>query len=134
MSLIFSAWLLWCALQVLLLLLAPLFASMLGMGACTNGLWISIPASVREKLTEEELLAVIAHEHGHRVHGHVFENLALACLFIRRNPKRAWQQELEADDYAADMGHAKGLALALSKLSRSNSGLVRIKRLLDRTL
>lgn len=134
LELILSTWLLWVALQVLLLLVGPLFAPMLGLGACTNGIWITIPGHVREILTPEELEAVIAHERGHRYRLHALENLVLACFFIRRSPERAWQQELEADDHAADMGHAKALASALRKLSRHPNDNERAWRLLERTL
>jgi hypothetical protein len=134
LALILSAWLLWVALQVLLLLVGPLFAPMLGLGACTNGIWITIPGHVREILTPEELEAVIAHERGHRYRLHALENLVLACFFIRRSPARAWEQELQADEYAADMGHAKALASALRKLSCNSQDLLRARMLLERTL
>lgn len=129
LSLLLSTWLLWVALQVLLLLLAPL----LGSGARTNGLWIVVPAAVRERLTPEELAAVIAHEQGHRARLHAFENLARACCFVPRSARRAAVQELEADDWAADRGHSGPLASALIKLSRSEFDLRRAARLLGLT-
>lgn len=129
LSLLLSSWLLWVALQVLLLLLAPL----LGSGARTNGLWIVIPAVVREKLTPEELAAVIAHEQGHRARLHALENLARACVFLPRSARRAVVQELEADEWAAERGHAGALASAILKLGRSEFDLRRAARLLGLT-
>lgn len=129
-QLIASAWLLWCALQVLRLLAAPLAAPLLTRGAVTNGLWIVVHQHVREKLTADELAAVIAHENGHRHHLHAFENLALACCFVRRSPLRAHQQELEADDWAAQRGHGRALASAILKLSRAPLDRVRADRLI----
>ncbi len=121
-------WLAWCALQVLLLLVVPPIAHAFGFAA-TNGLWIVIPDDVRTKLTEEELAAVLAHERGHIHHLHAIENLALTCCFIGRSPKRAHQQELEADDYAAEEGHADALASAIRKLGTSHLSELRARRL-----
>lgn len=126
LSLLLSSWLLWVAIQVLLLLLAPL----LGSGARTNGLWIVIPAAVSEQLSPEELAAVIAHERGHRVRLHAFENLARACCFVPRSARRAAAQELEADDWAAARGHAGALASAILKLGCSEFDMRRAARLL----
>ncbi|NBW08311.1 MAG: hypothetical protein EBR82_09815 [Caulobacteraceae bacterium] len=122
------AWACWCGLQVLLLLVGPPIARAFGFAA-TNGLWIVIPDDVRAKLTEEELAAVLAHERGHVYHLHALENLALACIFVSRSPKRAHQQELEADDYAAEEGHADALASAIRKLGASRLGELRARRL-----
>lgn len=122
------AWAAWCALQVVLMLIVPPIAHAFGFAA-TNGLWIVIPDDVRAKLTEDELAAVLAHERGHIHHLHVIENLVLACCFVGRSPKRAHQQELEADDYAAAQGHGPALARAISKLGRSHVDQVRARRL-----
>lgn len=129
LNLLLSSWLLWVALQILLLLLAPL----LGSGARTNGLWIVVPDAVREKLTPEEQAAVIAHEQGHRARLHALENLARACIFVPRSPRRAAMQELEADDWAADRGHSGALASAILKMGRSEFDMRRAARLLGLT-
>ena len=127
-SLVLYAWGAWCALQVLLLLVVPPVAQAFGFAA-TNGLTIVIPDSVRSQLTPEELAAVLAHERGHIHHLHAIENLVLACIFLSRTPKRAHQQELEADDYAAQLGHAAALASAISKLSQHPLDQLRARRL-----
>ncbi len=126
LSLLLSTWLLWVALQILLLLVAPL----LGGGARTNGLWIVIPDSVRARLTADEVAAVIAHEQGHRARMHGIENLARACFFIGWPAKRAAQQELEADDWAAARGHKDALARAILKMGHTEFDLRRAARLL----
>lgn len=122
------AWAAWCLLQVSLLLIVPPIAHAFGFAA-TNGIWIVIPPDVRARLTDEEIAAVHAHERGHVHHLHAIENLALACVFLRRSPKRAHQQELEADDYAAEEGLADALASAIEKLSQHPRDLLRVKRL-----
>ncbi len=127
-TLVLCVWGVWCLLQVALLLVVPPVAQAFGF-AVTNGLWIVIPDDVRAKLTEEELAAVLAHERGHIHHLHAIENLVLACCFVGRSPKRAHQQELEADDYAAQLGHAAALASAISKLSQHPLDQLRARRL-----
>lgn len=127
LSFLFTAWLAWVSLQILLLLLAPL----LGKGAYTNGLVIIIPATVRAKLTADELAAVRAHEAGHRARLHAFENLTRSCFFVGRSARRAAQQELEADDWAAARGHAIALASAILRLSRAQFDRARAARLLE---
>lgn len=125
MNVILSTWLLWVALQILLLLLAGL----VGGGVRTNGLWIRIPDDVRGRLTADELAAVVAHEHGHRARLHAFKNLARRCCFIPWSAERAAQQELEADDWAAARGHAAALASAIRKLSNGRVAVWRARRL-----
>jgi len=127
-SLVLYAWGAWCLLQVTMLLVMPPIAHAFGFAA-TNGLTIVIPDSVRAQLTSEELAAVLAHERGHIHHLHAIENLVLACCFVGRSTKRAHVQELEADDYAAQLGHAAALAIAISKLSQHPLDQLRARRL-----
>lgn len=122
-----GAWLGWAALCLLALLCAPLLAP--SYTATTNGLFVSVPSGVRSKLTDDELLAIVAHEKGHRALLHVQENLLRACFFIRRLPERAVEQELEADDWAAKRIDPLTLACALRKLSSTPFDLFRASRL-----
>jgi Zn-dependent protease with chaperone function len=127
-TLVLCVWGVWCLLQVALLLVVPPVAHAFGF-AVTNGLTIVIPDRVRAQLTPEELDAVLAHERGHIHHLHAIENLALACIFLSRTPQRALQQELEADDFAAQQGHAAALARAIGKLSNHPVDQLRARRL-----
>ena len=113
-TLIVIAWAAWCGFNAALFLIGPwLFRG----AVVTNGLTTVFPQSIRDQLTEAEQAAILAHEEGHKAHRHALKNLARACLFIRRPLKLVMQQEIEADDYAAERGHAEALASALRKLS-----------------
>ncbi|MES2352084.1 MAG: M48 family metalloprotease [Pseudomonadota bacterium] len=94
-----------------------------------DGFRVTIPERVRAILTPAELAAVIAHEHGHRRHLHVWSNFALVCLFRRPSTERRQRQELQADDYAIGQGHGAALASALLKLSTDPHDLARIDRI-----
>jgi len=97
--------------------------------ACFDGFRVIIPATVRDALSPAELAAIIAHEHGHRHHLHVWANFARLCLFCRASPKRRYLQELQADDYAIARGHRVGLISALMKLSSSPQDFARVERM-----
>ena len=95
-----------------------------------DGFRARLPASLPELLTPAQVAAVVAHEHGHRHHMHVWSNLALRCLFLTPGARRRRRQELEADDYATARGHGLELAAALRKLSNHPDDLSRADRLL----
>ncbi len=62
------------------------------------------------RLTPREQAAVLAHEQGHIHHRHALKRLWwLASFQWRGFFQRCEVQELEADRYAADRGHAPGL-------------------------
>ena len=95
-----------------------------------DGFRVRLPTSLPDLLTPSEVAAVVAHEHGHRHHAHVWMNLMLRCLFLKSSAQRRRQQEMEADDYAAALGHGLELAAALRKLSSHPDDLSRADRLL----
>ncbi len=97
--------------------------------ACFDGFHVIIPGPVRAALSPAELAAIIAHEHGHRHHLHVWSNFCLLCLFCRASPERRYRQELQADDYAIARGHRVGLISALMKLSSAPQDFARIERM-----
>ena len=69
-------------------------------------------------LTELEQRAVIAHERGHIVHRHALKRIWWFVSFQWKDfYERCEVQELEADQYAAEHGHAAGL---ISFLLRGN--------------
>jgi hypothetical protein len=62
------------------------------------------------QLTELEQCAVIAHEQGHIHHRHALKRLWWLVSFQWKGFfERCEAQELEADQYAAERGHAAGL-------------------------
>jgi Zn-dependent protease with chaperone function len=70
------------------------------------------------RLTELEQCAIVAHEQGHIYHRHAWKRLARLATFRWKDFFEFCEaQELEADRYAADLGHAAGL---ISFLFRSN--------------
>lgn len=121
------AWACWVAWQFARMSLAALLLQ--PTRPCFDGFRVIIPERVRAILTPAELAAVIAHEHGHRRHLHVWSNFARMCLFHRPTPARRHQQELQADDYAIARGHGQALATALLKLSADPHDLARIERI-----
>jgi hypothetical protein len=65
-------------------------------------------------LSEREQNAVLAHEHGHLHHRHAWKRLGwIVTLRAFRKPEAFFAlceaQELEADRYAVERGHAPGL-------------------------
>jgi Peptidase family M48. len=121
------AWGCWIVWQLARMVLAALLVT--PARPCFDGFRVIIPERVRAILTPAELAAVIAHEHGHRHHLHVWRNFAQVCLFHRPTPARRHQQELQADDYAIAHGHGQALAAALLKLSTDPRDLARIDRI-----
>ncbi|RZJ12064.1 MAG: hypothetical protein EOP39_04560 [Rubrivivax sp.] len=109
------AWLAWCLFNVGLLFVAPYLIG--GANVVTNGFSTVFPQQVRDILTLEQQAAIQAHEDGHKAHRHALKNLLRSFLLLRRPPSVAMRQELEADCYAADLGHAQHLASALRVLS-----------------
>ena len=74
------------------------------------------------KLTPREQEAVLAHERGHIAHRHIRKRLWwIVTLRAIRNPDAYWAmceaQELEADRYAAEQGHAAGMVSFLFRLA-----------------
>jgi Zn-dependent protease with chaperone function len=88
-----------------------------------------VPDALRAALSDAELAAIVAHEHGHVAHRHAIVNLTRRCVLLPHSTERARQQELQADQYAADRGHAAALASALRKLSRAPFDVHRAARL-----
>jgi hypothetical protein len=124
---VFFAWLAWCLFNVALLFASPYLVG--DHTVVTNGFTVRIPDSVRALVTEAELAALIAHEQGHIAHEHALKNLCRACIFLRRTPRMAMLQEIEADQYAADRGHGPAMASALRKLSSDAFDWYRAARL-----
>lgn len=124
------AWLAWCLFNVALMFAAPYLMG--GANVVTNGFATVFPDQVRAQLTDAEQAAFQAHEDGHKAHRHALKNLLRACFFLRRSPKMAMLQEIEADQYAADRGHAEAMASALRKLSGDAFDLYRASRLAPR--
>lgn len=121
------AWLAWCLFNVALLAAGPYLVG--ESNVVTNGFTTVFPQKLRERLTDEEQAALMAHEDGHKAHRHPLKNLLRAFFFLARPTKVALLQEIEADDYAAARGHAKPLASALRKLSGNAFDHYRASRL-----
>lgn len=123
LELLLCAWAMWIAANLAcMMLIIP------GVPSFT-GFRVVIPKALHGTLTPEEIAAVTAHEHGHRHHGHAWKNFALVCVFMTASKERRRAQELEADDYAAQRGHAQSLSSALRKLSHFPFDLYRAKRM-----
>jgi hypothetical protein len=70
------------------------------------------------QLTELEQCAIVAHEQGHIAHRHAWKRLARLITFRWKGFFEFCEaQEIEADRYAVERGHAPGL---ISFLFRSN--------------
>lgn len=95
-----------------------------------DGFRVRLPDWLPALLTPAEIAAVVAHEHGHRAHMHVWANLVLCCMFKRPSAELRRWQERDADDYAAARGHGHELAAALRKLSYHPDDMTRADRLL----
>lgn len=91
-----------------------------------NGFKIIFPASLRERLTLSESMAVYHHEDGHRIYGHVWMNLLRLLLLFPVSAQERLDQELEADD---QVGNKLALASAIRKLSTAPQDLYRAERL-----
>lgn len=116
-------WVIWCVSLLLMMALArPNFP-------CFTGFRMIIPDEVVDKLTHDELVAIILHEYGHMHHLHVWKNFFLACLFKKPSSSTRLRQELEADDFAMVNHHGLHLASALKKLSMSSTDDYRAIRL-----
>lgn len=129
MTAILICWALWAAFNVVLLACTPYLLENKATGPFTNGFKIVVPPGVAEKVTPEEMEALLCHERGHIAHRHNVFNLMRSCLLIPRSARLHQRQELEADDYAAVRGHAKALASALYKLSANDFDWYRAARL-----
>lgn len=121
-------WALWVAFNVALLVASPYLIKHTA-GPFTNGLKIVIPPTLADRVSPNEMQAMLSHERGHIAHRHNLKNLLLVCVFIPRGAAMYQRQELEADDYAADRGHALALASALRKLSFNDFDWYRAARL-----
>ncbi len=121
---IFTFWLLWCLSNLaIMFFVAP-------RGPAFTGFRIVMPEYLKQILSKAEYDAILAHEQGHKHHRHVWENYARACFFHFTSKGRRREQEMEADDYAANRGHAVALASALRKLSMNKFDHLRARRLL----
>jgi len=122
-----GAWGIWIVFNLLMVGLAA--AVLPVRQAHFDGFRVRLPTSLPFLLSQAEIDAVVCHEHGHRHHLHVWANLLLSCLLLAPGPQCQRRQELEADDYAAERGHALVLASALRKLSRHPDDISRAERL-----
>lgn len=119
------AWAAWCLSNLLIMLLVrPTGPS------CTGGR-VYVPVSLRNVLNDEQFAAVRWHEEGHKHHRHTWKNFAYVCFFMTPSESRLYQQEMEADKYAAEHGHAAALAQALRRLSAHPQDLHRAEILED---
>lgn len=128
MTAILVLWALWVVLNVALLVASPYLIDHTD-GPFTNGLKIVIPAGLADRVSPNEMQAMLSHERGHIAHRHNLKNLARVCIFIPRGAALYQRQELEADDYAAVRGHANALASALRTLSFNDFDWYRAARL-----
>jgi Zn-dependent protease with chaperone function len=128
MTLLVSLWALWALANLALLLGSPHLVKHAS-GPFTNGFKIVVPEGLSDRVTPEEMDAMLCHERGHIAHRHSIQNLFLSCLLIPRSRKRFEAQELEADDYAASRGHGPALASSLRKLSSNDFDWFRAARL-----
>lgn len=119
-----AAWLLWCAGNVALFLLGAWLAR--PNAPHFNGFTVFIPWWYAQRLSDDELVAVIQHELGHKHLRHVWKNLARRCVFLRYTPERHEREETEADDYCR---RPLDLAAALRKTSSHPFDLWRAERL-----
>lgn len=126
---VYVVWLAWAVFNVVLIAATTRRASRHGIDVYVTGLFrprIYISPDVIEKLTPAEVDAVMAHEFGHIVHGHLLKNLVMAIFMpMYRGAMIAVRQELEADRYAMSQGKGAALASALRKLSRHEFDLLR---------
>jgi Zn-dependent protease with chaperone function len=93
-----------------------------GQPAYVTGLFppkIFLAVGVEKVLTVREQEALIAHELGHVVHGHIWINLLRVFIFWFPSQKVRIAQEIQADEFAQARGYALELAEALHKLSNS---------------
>lgn len=120
-------WASWVAFNLLMVALAATVLPV--QQAHFDGFRARLPTWLPELLTNDEIAAVISHEHGHRHHLHVWINLVLRCLFLNPGARRRRRQEIEADDYAVANGHGRSMASALRKLSNHPDDLSRAERL-----
>ncbi len=125
------SWGLWVMLNMALMISVPYLPARESR-AFTNGISIVIPAWMSQRLSTDELAAVVAHERGHIAHLHAWKNLTRICFFRPTTQLLRCMQELEADDYAADHGHARALATALRILSNDPFVEFRARRLDER--
>ena len=123
-----ALWALWIAGNVGLLLASP-YLMRDAAGPFTNGLRVVIPEGLAAKVTPEEMAAMLSHEDGHLAHRHNLKNLLRSCVFIPRSADLMREQEIEADDFAAERGHAAALASALMKISFNSFDWQRASRL-----
>ena len=123
-----TLWAVWVAFNVALLVASPHLIQNTA-GPFTNGLQIVVPPGMAEKVSPDELAAMLAHERGHIAYRHNLKNLLRTCFFVPRGAALYQLQELQADDFAAAQGHARALASALRTLSFNDLDWYRAARL-----
>lgn len=128
MAILISIWALWAALNLALLLATPYLIQEAN-GPFTNGFKIVVPEGIADRVTPEELEAMLSHERGHIAHRHAIKNLFRSSLLIPRSRALYERQEFEADDYAVARGHGPALASAIRKLSSNAFDHYRASRL-----
>lgn len=83
---------------------------------CYTGFRIVMPDHLQIQLTQEEYIAVYAHERGHRACRHVWWNYLRAILLIGTPRHVRERQEMEADAWASKIVDPIYLASAIMKL------------------
>lgn len=121
-------WAVWCLGHLLGMALTSIFP--VQMPSYTGFRVVMPPYDPQSKLTREEWQALYMHERGHAHHWHAWKNFLRVCVFMRPRKAIREAQELEADLYAAEMGHAVHLSSALCKLAVARFDVYRAARLL----
>jgi hypothetical protein len=123
-ELLFWVWLSWIAINSSMFIAGVLFIK--PQHPQFNGFRIHIPPHWLKELSADEIIAVVMHEQGHKVHLHVWSNLVRRFFFLPHTYTRRAKQELQADDYVTD---PIALARALRKMSSEPFDLLRATRL-----
>ncbi|OGB23344.1 MAG: hypothetical protein A3I66_01375 [Burkholderiales bacterium RIFCSPLOWO2_02_FULL_57_36] len=131
LEILLMAWCVWVSLNLALILVASFLIK--PNQPCFTGLVVIIPTWLYDVLDQAEIDAVIAHEHGHRYHGHVWENFLRLCVFMPQTDERRREQEFEADHYAEVRGHRQALASALLKFPGRAPDRQRVEKLTSKT-
>lgn len=97
--------------------------------ASYNGFRIQVPQALKDALSPRELEAVVCHEEGHKHHLHPWVNYLRWLFFWPSCQEELEVQEMQADNYAAERGHALTLSAALRKRAGCRFDVERADRL-----